>query len=140
MNQREFVLASMAAAKGNSYQPVQIQKLLFLLEKRALHKRIFDFQPYAYGPFDPEVYKLLEKLASNGLVEIVGQPFARNRRYRLTAKGEKVATGILNKLPKKDNDYFVLMSEWVRKRSFQQLIGAIYEAYPDMRVNSIFRG
>jgi hypothetical protein len=32
------------------------------------------------------------------------------------------------------------VSDWVRAQSFNSLVKAIYDAYPEMKVNSIFRG
>jgi uncharacterized protein len=140
MNQRDLVLACMAAAGVGSYQPVQIQKLVFLFENKALHENIFNFIPFDYGPFDPDVYKRLEELTEEGIVEIIGQPFDRERKYKLTPAGKDIAKTTLQGLPEETRDYLYLLSEWVRRISFAQLIGAIYREYPQMRQNSVFEG
>jgi uncharacterized protein YwgA len=140
MTQRDLVLASMAAAGGNQYQPVQIQKLIFLFQKRALKTDIFKFIPYDYGPFDPAVYARLDELSQEGIVEIVGQPFTRERKYCLSKEGKSFAQTALDTLPDKEADYLKRLSEWVRSLSFAELVGAVYQAYPEMRENSVFRG
>ena len=67
MDQKNIILASMAASDGATHTPVQIQKLLFLIDKKLsdeLGGPFFNFIAYDYGPFDKEIYKLLEELAS----------------------------------------------------------------------------
>ncbi|MEN6518614.1 MAG: MarR family winged helix-turn-helix transcriptional regulator [Methanospirillum sp.] len=137
---RDLVLACLAAAGESSYEPVQIQKTLFLFQNRGLGQEIFQFVPYDYGPFDPTVYRTLEDLATDGLVEIRDSPFDRYRTYRLSPEGRVAGQATLEKLPEAKRDFLVRLSQWVRKRSFSELVGAIYKAYPEMKVNSVFRG
>jgi hypothetical protein len=37
-------------------------------------------------------------------------------------------------------DYVVNLANWVRQLSFQQLVASIYNKYPEMKANSVFRG
>ena len=65
MEKREIILAALAPADGVIHTPVQVQKLLFLIDKKIPHLvggPYFNFVPYAYGPFDTEIYRLLEEL------------------------------------------------------------------------------
>jgi len=140
MDQKELVLASMAAANGGVYQPVHIQKLIFLFQERTQKGSVFNFIPFDYGPYDASIYHRLEELASAGMVEIVGGPYTKRRLYKLTSKGVDIANVELNKLSPRDRDYLIRLSEWVRSITFAQLVGAIYTAYPEMRQNSVFRG
>ncbi len=140
MNQKELLLASLAASCGEPYQPVQIQKLIFLFQERALSTKVFNFIPYDYGPFDSDIYIRLEELAEEGLVEIIGQPFSKPRLYCLTSKGEKTAKEMLDKLSPLEQEFLIRLSSWVKSLSFAQLVGAIYKDYPVMRENSVFRG
>ena len=73
MTKREVVLAALAPAQGKQHSPVQVQKLLFLLDREAselLGGPHFNFVPYNYGPFDKEVYQVLNELDFNELVTI----------------------------------------------------------------------
>jgi uncharacterized protein len=139
MEQKELVLASMAAARGGAYQPVQIQKLIFLFQERTQNGRVFDFVPFDYGPYDATIYHWLEELSAEGFVEIQGGPYAKRRLYQLTPEGTELANSELGKLSDRDRDYLIRLSEWVRSISFAQLVGAVYKAYPEMRQNSVFR-
>jgi hypothetical protein len=37
-------------------------------------------------------------------------------------------------------EYVVDVANWIRQLSFQQLVASIYNRYPEMKVNSVFRG
>ena len=137
------MLAALAANPGTSFEPVQIQKLLFLLDENLAAtqgKKHFAFEPYDYGPFDKIVYEELETLETHGLVQIIAISgnFSR-RKYSLTLEGQEKGEKALEKFEPKAQEYIKNLSNWVRKLSFAQLVGSIYKAYPDMRVNSIFQ-
>ena len=142
MTQREFVLASLASAKGESFTPVQLQKFLFLLD-RNIGPRLggsgFTFRPYHYGPFDRDVYTALERLRDEGLAEI-GQAPTSLRTFRLTdaghSAGEQLASDLLDS---RTRAYMAAVSDFVRSHSFTSLVSSIYKAYPDMKVNSVFQ-
>jgi uncharacterized protein YwgA len=140
MEQKDLVLACLAAAGGFSYQPVQIQKLIFLFQERTQKGKIFDFIPFDYGPYDPAIYQRLEELSEAGIVNIIGSPFAKRRLYKLTPLGCEKAKIEFDKLLPKEQEYLIRLSEWVRSLSFAQLVGAIYNEYPAMRQNSVFKG
>jgi uncharacterized protein YwgA len=140
MEQKDLLLACMAAAGKDAYQPVQIQKLVFLFQNRGLKENVFNFIPFDYGPFDPQIYKKLEELAYDGVVEIIGQPFTKHRQYRLMPEGQAKAKTAFEKLSSQNQEYLMRLSTWVRGLTFAELVGAIYTAYPKMRENSVFRG
>ena len=134
------MLAAMAPSNGKPYSPVQMQKLLFLLDREAglSDGPFFDFQPYSYGPFDKAVYEVLEDLAASGLVTINHDGVTRI--YSLTPTGQSAANGILKKIQSLHvRRFFRRVSKFVLEHSFTQLISAIYKAYPEMKVNSVFR-
>jgi hypothetical protein len=140
MEKRDVVLACMEAARNESYQPVQIQKLIFLFERKTLKRKVFNFVPFDFGPFDPEVYKILEELSLEGIVEIIGQPFTKDRFYKLKPEGQEIAKSAFNKLEPNNREYLLILSDWVRQMPFAQLVGAIYSEFPEMQKNSVFRG
>ncbi len=126
---------------GGAHSPVQVQKVLFLIDKeipKLTGGPFFDFQPYDYGPFDKAVYDTLEELTRGGLVDAA--PGLRWRRYRLTDTGQQEGSKILGTLDRRASDYIKKVSKFVRALSFEDLVSAIYKAYPDMKVNSVFKG
>lgn len=139
---QRVVLAALAANAGARLAPVQVQKLFFLLDENIsadLGGKQFGFQPYDYGPFDRSVYQELELLRDLGLVEISQVAFGPGgRRYGLTPNGTVEGNRELVKLPASAANYMTEVSKWVARLSFAELVGSIYKAFPQMRVNSIF--
>jgi uncharacterized protein YwgA len=143
LNREDITLAALAAANGAMHTPVQVQKLMFLIDRqipKAVGGPHFNFEPYDYGPFDHAVYRVLEQLDAKGFVETVTGPGLRFRRYRVTDKGQARGVQLLTDLSPKARDYIHRASQFVRKLPFEALVAAIYKAYPEMNANSIFRG
>ena len=139
MERTEFVLAAASAAGSDSLTPVQVQKLFFLLDENVAKKAdgpYFDFQPYDYGPFDKEVYREFEKLAETGFVEVTIS--GGMRVYRLTNEGFHAGSEVFQNFEGPIQEYIKQATEFVRSLSFPQLVSAIYEAYPEMKKNSVF--
>lgn len=142
MNRSEILLAGLAAGGENAtYTPVQVQKLFFLLDREAapaLGGPFFNFVPYDYGPFDQGVYAGLDDLARRDLASI--QNTGRYRVYGLSPGGQSEGRRILAAMQPATRDYVANVANWVRQLSFQQLVASIYNRYPDMKANSVFRG
>ena len=142
MDKKQIVLAALASADGYSFTPVKVQKLFFILDRQiptAIGGPHFNFQPYDYGPFDKAVYDVLNELQNEGLVEIVYENPSNLRRYKLTPTGQEQGQGLLSSLPADSSDYIRRVSDFVKRQSFTGLVTAIYRAFPDMKINSIFR-
>jgi hypothetical protein len=142
MNREQFVLAALAPAHGAPHSPVQVQKLLFVLDtnmRNVVGGPHFNFEPYHYGPFDKDVYAVMGALAAQGLAEIAPEPACRWDTYRLTAQGQQEGESLLQTLPCKARTYVTTISDFVRSLSFAQLVAAVYKAYPDMKINSVFQ-
>lgn len=134
-----IVLAGLAPASGGAHTPVQVQKLFFLIDRsipNLVGGPFFDFEPYDYGPFDSFVYSILERLRNEGLVEIESGPV---RRYRLTDEGQVRGHECLECLDPEAQDFIRRASKFVRSLPFEQLVASIYKAFPDMKVNSVFK-
>ncbi len=137
----ELVMVAMSPAGTGPFTPVQIQKLVFLIEDRLgkpLGGQNFHFQPYDYGPFDKAVYYALESLSEASYVDISWDS-AGLRRYSLTEAGEKQAKALTKKIVNKDIATGIRkLCDWVRSQTFSGLVSAIYKAYPPMKANSVF--
>ena len=142
LDRRQIILAAMAAGgQDATYLPVQVQKLFFLIDREApaaFNGPHFNFQPYDYGPFDKTVYECLDYLNAEGAVEVINN--GRYRTYRLTPTGYQTGFAVLGGVSAPARDYLQRISQWIRTLSFQQLVTAIYARFPDMKVNSVFRG
>ncbi len=135
---QQIVLAAMAAGGENaSFNPAQIQKLLFLIDNEIpewIDGPHFDFKPYEYGPFDRMVYTIVESLHSAGNVNV--DRTGQYPQYALTPQGYRQGIEVQGKMPTFASAYLVEAAVWIRTLTFRQLLTAIYAEYPEMAVNS----
>ncbi len=141
MTREEAILAAMAAGGPDAeYTPAKIQKLMFIIDREMADHvggPFFDFGPYHYGPFDAAVYEVLEDLEEKGLVRIDTSGMVR--RYFLSVRGYEQGRALLDGCQDKIRSALKTLAEWILPLSFSDLVSAIYQTYPDMKVNSIFR-
>ncbi len=139
---QKLILAALYAGDTSSeLSPVQAQKLFFLIDRNAAHLCSgpwFAHTPYDYGPFDSGVYSELDWLSGQGHVEILRD--GRYRKYRLSESGRAKARRALAKFSPEAQKYFGRAKDWVKSLDFQDLVRAIYQAYPETRQKSIFKG
>lgn len=141
MDRRQIILAAFASVpKSETLAPVQVQKLLFLIDREAaslLGGPFFAFEPYDFGPFDRAVYDTLDFLLREQLV-FVDHNF-RPRRYGLTTAGYERGLQELADLDQSSRSYLREITTWVLRLNFSQLVTAIYKKYPEMKAKSIFK-
>ena len=142
MDKSTLLLAALAAGEGDEHSPVQVQKLIFLVEKNVasdLGGERFEFVPYDYGPFDSSLYGELQALELAGLAS--SEATSRGwKKYRLTSEGQRRGDEVLTTIPQRAQDYLRDVSKFVRRLSFSELVSSVYKAYPEMKVNSVFKG
>jgi uncharacterized protein YwgA len=133
-------MLSLADGDG-MFTPVQIQKALFLASDRApdAFYSTYDFQPYDYGPFDRQVYLDVEELERLGLAQVNQPPGSRWKTYAATAAGKAEGARLTQSLTEPQRELLKKIVTLVRGLSFNDLVSAIYRAYPDMRARSVFR-
>ena len=142
MDRTEIILAGLAAGgQGAAFPPAQVQKLFFLLDAEIasyVDGPHFDFVPFDYGPFDRDVYSVLDSASGAGLVAI--DRAGRVRTYSLTPAGYARGSAILGAVAEPARTFIARAAKWVLSLPFAQLVSAIYQRYPDMKANSVFRG
>jgi DNA-binding PadR family transcriptional regulator len=138
MDKKNILLHIIKYADG-FVSPVQIQKLMFLLEKRILtdREKIYNFQPYNFGPFDRAIYNDLKSYEKEGLIET--KQFNNLRHFELTDKGREYCENNVFEL-NFEQDRVEKLAKFVKKLSFEELIVTVYDAYPEMKVSSKFIG
>ena len=140
-DRKSLMLATLASAgQGVTFTPAQIQKLFFLIDREAqqlLEGPYFNFTPYDYGPFDRTVYDELSVLKMEGCVHVDSSQ--RHRLYSLTTTGFERGQIFLDALRPATKDFMAELAAWVKSLNFQQLVSAIYQHYPEMKINSVFR-
>lgn len=135
----DLLLKIIAAARGESVTPAQLQKVAFLLGQEfpdEMPDNYYQFQKYDYGPFDVKIYRDAEKLQSKGLVSIAVNSRGGWKEYAATKKG-------LSKTPEDVSEavaeYIDQKVRWARGLSFQELVRAVYREFPAYRENSVFQ-
>lgn len=140
MNRREILLAALASGSREEFSPVQLQKMMFLIDRnigKTLSGPFFSFEPYDYGPFDVGVYNEFSSIAQEQLGDVAG--YGSYRRYRLNAEGRRRAQKVLDTLTPEYRQYIQKIAHFVQSLSFGALVSTIYKYYPDMKVNSVFK-
>jgi hypothetical protein len=84
------------------------------------------------------VYAGLDDLARREFALI--QNTGRYRVYGLSQAGQNEGLRLLSTLQPATREYVANVAKWVRQLSFQQLVASIYNKYPEMKANSVFRG
>jgi len=143
LQREEVALVVLSLADGAPFTPVQIQKALFLASDKVPAafdpNSRYDFQPYDYGPFDRRVYSDVEGLDRQGLAQINQQQGTRWRTYAATERGVVEGSRLAAQLNRDERAVLQRIVDLVRRLSFNDLVSAIYRAYPQMRERSVFQ-
>ena len=140
-NREDILTAAFAAAgPGAAFDPIRVQKLLFLIDREGSDRiggPFFHFRPYHYGPFDRTINDVIDKLVATGDASVdFSGPYPR---YLLSGAGYRRGAAVLASFPNSVADYVARASRWVRLMPYRQMLAAIYRRYPDMAVNSVVR-
>ncbi len=141
MDRKDWTLLALGAAEGKALTPVQLQKTLFLLGHTFPEMEDFyNFVPYNYGPFNASIYEDAKILAQDGLVNIDTPSGRRWCVYSCTSAGLSHADQIVENIPQEISRFLKKIVDWIFPLSFSQIVSAVYAAYPEMKVNSVFEG
>jgi uncharacterized protein len=139
MDRQDWVLLAVYFGGARGLSPVQLQKSLFLLgmEVQEVRADYYDFFPHNYGPFSKQIYVDAELMADIGLIAIERQQSYST--YLITPAGQARIEQIRQEIPPRGFQYLQTAVEWAQKQSFSGLVRAIYDKYPEFRVNSVFQ-
>ena len=144
MSPRDWTLLVIAVSKRGPLQPVHLQKAVFVVGRRLTREQLqtrefYTFIPYDYGPFCADVYTDAQELENDGLIHIDHRPDLSYPLYSATEAGYAAVRELRRALTPEVVAFVDRLVEWVTTLTFQQLVSAIYQAFPEMRVNSVFR-
>ena len=128
---------------GVTLDPVRIMKGLFLVAQQAPEDWLaaqsrYSFEAYHYGPFSADIYQDIVALRRMDLVEcheVSGQNWCR---YSLTDGGRLAAKLTAGDVDTRLVGYIGRLRDWVTSLSFNELLTAIYDRYPEYARNSVF--
>lgn len=117
---------------------IRIMKSLFLFgqESPKRPEAFYEFQPYLYGPCSFKVYDDLAELKGKGLVE-ENRPYYRS--YRLTQRGIREAKKAWGRLNASTQELLSNTKRSVLSWTFSQLLGHVYQRWPEYAARSMFR-
>jgi hypothetical protein len=141
-SRHQWLLLALDAAQDRGLTPVQIQKALFVLSQRRkddVGGDFYAFRPYHYGPFDAQVYHDADMLVEDGLLTLDLSNGRSMRTYHISPLGEQAAEQIRREVSPYAVEYLQNVVEWTQRLSFSELVRSVYEAFPEMRENSVFR-
>jgi len=144
MTLREQLLYYISAGEIPT-DPIRIMKGLFLFTqavnegKLSGQEETFSFSAMSYGPCAPAVYGELQTLVHAGHVREEAVPGQSWSRYSATTNGRREARTIELKTPNEITSFLRELRAWCDAHSFSSLLKAVYEAYPDFAVNSVFK-
>lgn len=134
----DVLLAAMAAGGDHAeYTPVQIQKLMFVVDREIpslVGGPHFAFKPDVFGPFDDGVYDVIRDLADRNMIRI--EASWDSPIYSLHDNALELGRLILAQLPAEASRFIQGAAYWIRTLSLRQLVASINSIYPDMAVNS----
>jgi DNA-binding PadR family transcriptional regulator len=122
--------------------PIRLQKgmFLFAMDDGTDPTEAYEFVPYNYGPMSAQIYRDLERLSKDDLVEAVtveGQSWAR---YSATEQGLIAARDLLEQEPSQtaaQRLYEIKVD--VASHSFEEVLEDVYDRYPEFASKSVFR-
>jgi uncharacterized protein YwgA len=143
MKPRDFTLLAIALA-SNPIQPVQLQKALFLLSRKTPTAVLgdeakYDFKPYDYGPFSAEIYNDVDELEAGGWVSVTRPPWLRYKLYAATEGGLLEAEKRAQEMPSQLVEFLRRLVQYTQSLTFNQLVSSVYEEFPEMKANSVFK-
>lgn len=143
LTRQDWLLLALSKSPDGRMSPVQIQKALFLFGQEAgglIGTKFYSFKPYDYGPFDAAIYDDLRRMMNEGHVVEERTPGRSWKNYMITESGQDVALGFEKDGERRLTEFLGRIVDWVKARSFSDLLRSVYAAYPDFAVNSVFRG
>ena len=100
----------------------------------------FNFIPYHYGPYDKQVYLELSNLSLSGKIDI---RLNKKNGYRLYKLSQSIIPEARKSLEETFGDTEITnirkLNDFVISKGFNELISSIYEKFPEMEENSIFK-
>lgn len=122
--------------------PIRLQKGMFLFAMDAVSTPddAYDFVPYDYGPMSTQIYRDLELLSENGLIEatpVEGQTWSR---YSATESGLIAARTLLDQEPSQvaAQRLYEIKAD-VSAHTYQQVLEDVYDRFPKFASKSVFR-
>ena len=144
MTPSEWLLLLIAARPGaGGLDPIRLQKGMFLLAREGgiPPRERYWFVPYNYGPMSPALYRDLDRLEAEGLVERTLVLDDSWRRLTVTTDGARRARALRRRARRQAPTAVSELSRIKRmivRMTFAELIADVYRRYPYFARRSVF--
>jgi len=121
-----YLVHKVSKIKGRPVYMTELMKYLFLLQKEYNINLAYNFEPYKYGPFTPQLYKDLEELKDRIEVKEVKDDVDKNL---ITSK----------ELPQVNQDIANAVNDLINRfgnKDLKELLSYVYKKYPEYTVKS----
>lgn len=138
---RWILLLLLEGGTGRTYnEPIagrtRLVKLLFLMKEAFKLRSVpYEFTPYYFGPFSPEIYRDLMLLRSAGLVQ--WQETLGGDEFSLTPKGVRVANELRQGEDSSALEKLRTCKERYNRMSLEELLRVIYDRFPRFAERSV---
>lgn len=138
-----LLLLISARPSRRGLDPIRLQKGMFLLAREGgiAPRERYWFVPYNYGPMSPALYRDLEKLEAEGLVERTLVLDESWRQLTPTAEGMRRARALRRRARGRSPEAVAELSRIKRtivQMTFSELIADVYRRYPYFARRSVF--
>jgi len=148
------LLAALLYVKGPKGQiaegivgKTRLMKLMFLTIKEGKLENVLssksDFKPYKYGPFDVEIYDVIDSLESmkiiydiNDTIKYNAEQYDKTILFKLTDKGIEKTKAIIDKMPYDTYRTIERIKRIYARMPLTQLLHYVYSKYSEYAVNS----
>lgn len=144
MNRRDWLLLLVARhAEPRGLEPVRVQKALFLHAREGgiPARERYWFVPYNYGPMSPALYRDLERMEDEGLLERTLVLDESWRRLTVTPAGMERARSLRRRARRRSPQAVAELTRIKRAivgMTFAELIADVYRRYPYFARRSVF--
>ena len=144
MTPSEWLLLLIAARPNRQgLDPIRLQKGMFLLARESGidPPERYWFVPYNYGPMSPALYRDLEQMESEGLIERTLVLDDSWRRLTVTPAGMERARSLRRRAQRRSPEAVAELSRIKRAivtMTFTELIADVYRRYPYFARRSVF--
>ncbi|BDC00280.1 restriction endonuclease subunit S [Saccharolobus caldissimus] len=121
-----YIVYQASKIKGRPVYMTELMKYLFLLQKEYNINLAYNFEPYKYGPFTPQVYRDLEDLKDKVEVKEVKDDVDKSL---ITSK----------ELPQLDQNIANAINDLLNRfgnKNLKELLAYVYKKYPEYTVRS----
>jgi len=121
-----YLVYQASKIKGRPVYMTELMKYLFLLQKEYNINLAYNFEPYKYGPFTPQLYKDLEELKDRIEVKEVKDNVDKSL---ITSK----------ELPQVNQDIANAVNDLINRfgnKDLKELLSYVYKKYPEYTIKS----